>query len=559
MLLRLSIIIALVAATFTCSAQFIQKTSEKFSRADTLRGMLRPERTCFDVKHYSINLELFIKEKSISGFVEMKFEALTDFKKMQIDLYPNMSIDSIVYKSSNCHYTREFGAIFIDLPNIKKSSIDSIRVFYHGVPKIAKNAPWDGGFVWSHDNNKNPWIGVACESEGASLWWPCKDHPSDEPDSVNFTMTVPYSMTCVSNGQLVHKTALGDTRNTFEWKVTNPINIYNVTFYVGDYYLIDGEYIDFKDRKLSKKYWVIGKKFFVAKLHFKQVDGMLHAYEQYFGPFPFFDDGYSLVEAPYLGMEHQSGIAYGNNYNSGYLGGRIPADQKFDYIVIHESAHEYWGNSVSADDRADMWIHESFATYCEALYVEWINNYQKSVEYLLYQKPGISNRSPIVGPRDVAYDGWKDSDMYIKGSWMLHSLRNTVNDDQMWFKYLRALYDHFKISVTNTTEIVKFTNDYFKKDYTPFFQQFLMFNSLPILEYYVENKGGGILLYYRWKSDVEHFNMPQKIGNGTDLWRIFPETKWKRTIFKNITKENFKIDESSFLMEIQKMAAKPNI
>lgn len=559
MFIRILILFSALIYSHLSFSQFVQSTTEKFTHADTLRGMLRPERNCYDVTHYKIVLELFPGSKSISGFVEMSYNAKSDFNRMQIDLFSNLVIDSIMHGVQKCSYFREANAVFIDLPKQLAGTNSSIVTYYHGAPIAAKNPPWDGGFVWKTDKNKNPWIGVACEGIGASLWWPCKDHPSDEPDSLSFSMTVPNALTCISNGNLVQKTSLGDGRNTFQWKVSYPINLYNVTFYAGDYYLIDDAYIDFKNRKLDIDYWTLGRKVQVATLHFKQVEGMLHAYEHYFGPYPFFNDGYALVESPYLGMEHQSAIAYGNNYNRGYLGGRIPDDQNFDYIIIHESAHEYWGNSVTADDHADLWIHESFTTYCEALYVEWINNYNKAVEYLMYQKPSIKNISPLVGPRDVNYEKWHDSDIYTKGSWVLHSLRNTVNNDSLWFAYLKSLYNHFAGGVTNTTEVVNFTNKFFSKNYTPFFRQFLMYSQLPQLEYYIEKHGKGIVLYYRWLSDVGNFEMPQKIGNGSKLYRIFPTNNWKKTRFRDINPDNFKIDETSFLMKTSQLTIKPKI
>lgn len=540
-------------------AQFIQTTTEKFTRADTLRGSLRPERNCYDVIHYNIDLELLVADKAITGFVDMRFKVKNDFNRLQIDLFDNMIIDSILLGGQKCTYTREFNAVFVDVPKQHSGTEATLRTYYQGRPVIAKNAPWDGGFVWKTDTNKNPWVAVACEGTGASLWWPCKDHPADEPDSLSFSMTVPHSLTCISNGNLIGKTPLGDGKNKFHWKVTYPINLYNVTFYAGDYYLIDDEYLDFKHRRLDIDYWTLGEKTFKAKLHFRQVDGMLHAYEHYFAPYPYFNNGFALVESPYLGMEHQSAIAYGNQYNRGYLGGRIPDDQNFDFIIIHESAHEYWGNSVTADDHADLWIHESFTTYCEALYVEWINNYKKAVDYLVYQKPYIKNLSPMVGPRDVNYNNWKDSDIYYKGSWMLHSLRNTINNDSMWFGYLKAVYTHFAGSVTNTTAVVDFTNQYFNKDLTPFFRQFLMYKELPVFEYFIDKKGKNIDLYYRWNCQVKEFDMPQKVTNGREVFRIFPTGKWQKHRLKDFSVENFKLDETSFLMGTYKVTQKPKI
>ncbi len=549
-MLKLSAIVFSICLALPAYAQFIQHTQERFTHADTLRGMLRPERTCIDVKYYKLDIEVLIKEKAISGSVQMDYDVLEDTRKIQIDLYSNMIVDSILYEGKQCKYIRDYNAVFVDIPLETKGTKGSITSYYHGKPTIARNPPWDGGFVWSKDKGKRPWIGVACEGPGASLWWPCKDHPTDKPDSVSISITTPDSLACVANGNMANKIPIENHRTKFTWKVSYPINLYNITFYIGDYYLIDdAEYKDFSGRKLNIQYWILNKKFTVARLHFKTLPEMLHAYEFYFGPYPFFNDGYALVESPYLGMEHQGAIAYGNSYMRGYLGGRIPDDQNFDYIVVHESAHEYWGNSVTADDAADQWIHESFATYTESLYIEFIQNYQKALEYLIYQKPDIKNKYPIVGPRNVNYDNWKDADQYYKGSWMLHSLRNSIHDDKLWFNYLKDMYRYFAGKVINTTEIVKFTNDYLKKDYTAFFQQFLMYAQLPVFEYHLKKKGKGIELSYRWNSEVQGFDMPILIGNKDRWWRIYPLTKWQTLKMKDIPIDQFRIDDTSFLFE----------
>lgn len=553
-MLKFIVLFFITTLSLSVKAQFIQQAHDKYSHADTLRGMLRPERTCIDVHFYKLDIEVLIKDKAIIGSVEMDYEIKSDTRKIQIDLYSNMFIDSILCQGKKCNYTRDFNAVFVDIPFQTKASFGSLVTYYHGKPTVAKNAPWDGGFVWSKDKSKRPWIGVACEGAGASLWWPCKDHPSDEPDSVSISVTTPDSLSCIANGNMTGKQSLDNHRTKYTWKVNYSINLYNVTLYIGDYYLIDDTvYNDFKDNKLNIKYWILNKKFTVAKLHFKHIPEMLHGYEHYFGPFPFFKDGYSLVESPYLGMEHQSAIAYGNNYMRGYLGGRMPADQNFDYIIIHESAHEYWGNSVSADDHADLWIHESFATYTEALYVEWIQNYQKAVEYLYYYKPNIRNKTPMVGPRNVNYNNWKDSDIYYKGAWMLHSLRNTINKDSLWFNYLKDLCLHFAGKVTNTTEIVQFTNSYLKKDYTSFFQEFLMNSNLPVFEYNIKKKGKGLILSYRWNSSVQGFNMPLRVGNDEKWWRIYPSNKLQTIKLKEIAPDKFRMDEYSFLFDSLKV------
>ncbi|MFZ9954718.1 MAG: M1 family metallopeptidase, partial [Flavobacteriales bacterium] len=407
----------------------------QFTLADTLRGSLRPERTCFDVHYYHLNIAVDTANQSISGYNEIHFSAVDDVDRIQLDLYANMTIDSIVFRKFHLDYKRTFNAVFIDFPGtILKGYQEKIRVYYHGSPQVAKRAPWDGGFVWTQDKNARLWMGVACEGAGASLWWPNKDHLSDEPDSMRITCAVPNGLQCIANGNLEWQ-----HQNTFQWKVSYPINNYNVTLNIGDYVHFREYYVSGND-SMPCDYYVLPYNLEKAKVQFKQVKPMLKIYEDLYGRYPFWNDGYALVETPYLGMEHQGAIAYGNRYLPGYRG-QVDSNLHqqgidFDYIIIHETAHEYWGNSVTVQDIADLWIHEGFATYTEALYVEKMHGHQAYMDYMQFLKQGIDNDASIIGTYGVNSEG--SGDMYPKGAWMLHTIRNVVNNDSLFFACLKG-------------------------------------------------------------------------------------------------------------------------
>ncbi|MEM9929625.1 MAG: M1 family metallopeptidase, partial [Bacteroidota bacterium] len=381
-----------------------------FTLADTLRGALRPERTCFDVTYYELHLEVTPTERSIEGHVNMDYRVVQPTKRLQIDLFENMAIDSIKQAGELLSYDRVANAVFVDLPyRLSANSLHRMTIWYGGQPTAAKNAPWDGGFVWSLDHHDRTWVGVACEGTGASLWWPNKDHLSDEPDSMLVSVTVPKRLFVASNGNLREEVELENNyQKRYDWFISYPINNYNVSLGIGSYIHFDSTYVAFDGEVLDLDYYVLDYNEERARKQFRQVGPMLAAFEHYFGKYPFWEDGYALIETPYLGMEHQSGIAYGNRYMRGYLGGLIPDDMDWDFIIIHESGHEYFGNSVSVADHAEMWIHESFATYMEALYVECTAGYEDAVRYLSVFRsyPTIRNQEPILGPTEVNWEDW---------------------------------------------------------------------------------------------------------------------------------------------------------
>jgi len=372
---------------------------KQFTRADTLRGSLRPERTAFDVTYYELHLEVDPNEREIEGRVEMSYRIVHPSKRLQIDLFRNLTIDSIKQDGRHLLFVRDANAVFVDLPgSATENSLHTMSIWYGGKPVAAKNAPWDGGFVWSLDHRDRTWVGVACEGTGASLWWPNKDHLSDEPDSMLVSVTVPKRLFVASNGNLREETELDNGyQKRYDWFVSYPINNYNISLGIGSYVHFDSTYVAFDGEVLALDYYVLDYNEDKARKHFQQVNKMLAAYEHYFGKYPFWDDGYALIETPYLGMEHQSGIAYGNKFMRGYLGGLIPDDMDWDFIIIHETGHEYFGNSISVADHAEMWIHEAFTTYMEALYVEYRFGEKDAQRYIGTQRKFIRNKLPMLG------------------------------------------------------------------------------------------------------------------------------------------------------------------
>lgn len=500
----------------------------QFDRADTLRGSLSKFRN-YDVTYYSLNLKVIPDTKSITGHNTINFLSNHPLDTLQIDLYENMVIDSILWKGKKVEFSREYNTVWLILSETLQKGNHSISVYYHGQPVESHNPPWDGGFIWRTDSTGNPWVAVACEGAGASLWWPNKDHLSDEPDSMHISVTVPEDLIGVANGVLVEKKPNVKGWTTYNWKISYPINNYNVTINIADYSLINDRFITADGDTLQLNYYVLPFNVAKAEKHFQQVKEMLRCFENYLGPYPFINDEYKLVETPYWGMEHQSAIAYGNKYQNNEFG--------FDFIIVHESGHEYWGNSISTWDHGQMWIHESFTTYMEALLVECQKDYQTAIAYLEKQKPLIKNEMAIEQPVAVNFNQWEDADMYYKGSWMLHTIRNIIDDDEKWFGILKDLYNTYKISVVNSGQIIDFINERTDHDLKPVFQQYLHRNNPPVLQYYWQKENENWKLYFRWHQVVEDFSMPVKFKTGPQSHTLMADRDWQSGILKQ--KENF--------------------
>ena len=515
--LKFQLKIVILFYLFCCIHAYSLAQRFEFTRSDSLRGHLNAFRSCFDVKFYDLGIHVDPLMKSISGSNQILMEAVTDFSSIQLDLFSNMVIDSIVYAGQELPYTREGNAFYVHFPDIIQAGQQlNIRIHYHGAPIVAEHPPWEGGFIWAKDSLGRDWMAVSCEGTGASLWWPNKDHLSDEPDSMVVTLEIPGHLMGVSNGRLLDTVSLANGNRRWIWRISYPINNYNITLNIGYYSNFRDSYKGLEGN-LDLDYWVLDYNFEKAREQFRQVQPMLECYEHYFGPYPFRRDGYKLVEAPYWGMEHQSGIAYGNNYQDNEFG--------FDYIIIHESAHEYWGNSVSVSDHGDMWVHESFATYAESLFMEYFHGTHAAIEYLEMQKESINNQQPIQGPLEVNYNNWPDADMYYKGSWMLHSLRHTINNDSVWFSVLKNLCREFKYQTITGSDLIEYVNANTEYDLEPIFDNYLNNAKAPVLKAIDKRKKTARVLKYKWKNVLEDFNMPVEVRYGQDNYRLFPTIK----------------------------------
>jgi len=544
--LLLACVLGLIS--FGANAQ-LGVNKETFTRADSLRGYLSPLRTCYDINYYHLDVKFDIDNKFISGSNLFRFTATEDFTKLQFDLFANLKVEKVVYKGKELPFTREFNAVFVSFPNtIRKGSKDEFTVFYSGNPTIAKHAPWDGGIVYSKDDSGNPWVATACQGIGASIWWPNKDQQADEVDSALISISVPKGLTDASNGRLLKVTDLKNGYTRFDWIVTEPINNYDIEANIGKYSHISDSYMGEKG-KLTLDYWVLDYNVEKAKKQFgENVKDMIKAFEHWFGPYPFYADGYKLIETPHLGMEHQSGTAYGNHYQNGYLGRDLSGTGwglKWDFIVVHESGHEWFGNNITSKDLADMWIHESFTNYSESLFIEQRYGKQAGQEYVHGTRFAIANDRPILGVYNVNKEG--SGDMYYKGGNMLNMIRTIINDDEKWRSILRGLNSTFYHKTVTYDDVVGYINQQSGKNLSPVFDQYLKNRSIPILNF-METGGK---LYVRWISDVKGFNMPVRVKlKGGDYQFITPSTRFMPVTIDGAKKDNIEVDTFNYYIGV---------
>jgi aminopeptidase N len=536
----------LIGLAYQSNAQ-LGATKESFTRADSLRGMLTPLRTCYDINYYHLDVKINFDDKSVNGSNEFAFTATQDFTKLQFDLFANLKIEKILYKGRELPYTREFNAVFITFPNtIKKGSKDRFTVFYGGNPPIARRPPWDGGFIFKKDKSGNPFVSVACQGLGASVWWPNKDHQSDEVDSMLISISVPKDLDEVSNGRLRNIVDKGDGYRQHNWFVANPINNYTISFYIGKYAHWTDTYNGEKG-PLTIDYWALKEDSAQARPHWDaDVKPMLKSFENWFGPYPWYKDGYKLVQAPHLGMEHQSAVAYGNQFKKGYMGMDLSGTGhglKWDYITVHESGHEWFANNVTTKDIADMWIHEGFTQYSEVLFTESTQGKQAGNEYMLGISQGIQNKQPITGPYNVNKEG--DQDMYPKGAALVHTIRQLINNDEKFREMLRGINSTFYHTTTTSKEVEAYIAKKSGLKLDKVFDQYLHYAKAPVLEYKIDNG----TLSYRWITDVKGFDMPIKVTlTASSYTTINPTNDWQTTkIDASITSDSFKADPGYYI------------
>jgi aminopeptidase N len=524
-----------------------------FTRADSLRGGLTPLRTCYDVTFYDLSITVDTVSRSIAGSNTITFIVKNEFDLMQVDLFENMKIDRIIFDGrTTLRFERELNAVYVHFPQtLKANKIHSITIYYAGTPQEAKRPPWEGGFTWARDAENNHWIAVTCQGLGASSWWPNKDHQSDEPDSMRMSVAVPSNLMNVSNGRLRKKEELDHGLTRYVWFVSYPINNYNVTLNIAKYAHFSDIHLSGKDT-LTLDYYVLPEHLAKAQRQVEQVTPMMKCFEQHFGPYPFLRDGYKLVECPHTGMEHQSAVAYGNHYVGGYRGfASSEVGLMFDFIIIHETAHEWWGNSVTSNDIADMWIHESFGAYAEAVYVECMFGYDKAMQYVNGKKTGVLNDRPIIGTYGVHKAG--SGDMYNKGQLVLNTLRHAIDNDSLWWDILKSIAQRYKYTSIDAKEIIALVNEKTKADYAYFFSQYLSHTNPPRLEAVLRRKGPKTEVRYRWLADVEDFRMPVTVKAGEGRFIVLqPTTSWQSLHLDYADPRDFVHVENQFYIDFKK-------
>lgn len=541
----LSLICAgLIGFSTSCTAQPLS-SKKVFTHQDTLRGSITPERSWWNVLKYDITVEPDFETKTIKGFNTISFAVLQSGNKMQIDLQQPMELLSAKWNNTAIPFTRDGNVFYLQFANaLPAGTTQQISLEFGGKPREAVRPPWDGGWIWRTDSKGQPWMSVACQGLGASVWYPCKDHQSDEPDQgAALSIITPTGLTAVGNGKLASQETTGNGKTTFKWVVTNPINSYNIIPYIGKYTHF-GETYNGEKGALQCDYWVLDYNLDKAKSQFKQVPQMLKCFEHWFGPYPFYEDSYKLVESPHLGMEHQSAVAYGNKFQNGYLGTDLSGSgwgSKWDFILIHESGHEWFANNITTNDIADMWVHEGFTNYSESLFTECEFGKKAGSEYVIGLRKNISNDIPVQGPYGVNQEG--SGDMYYKGANMIHTIRQIINDDELFRNILRGLNKDLYHQTVTAKQVEEYINQKSGKDFTKVYEQYLTTTKIPVLEY--KSKKGYI--EYRWNNVVDGFEMPVKVEIGGKEQFIQATTSWQSIKLSNGQQEAFKVDSNYFV------------
>jgi aminopeptidase N len=502
-----------------------QESAGPPTRADTLRGSITPQRAWWDVTFYDLRVRVDPAARAVRGSTGITYRVLQPAQEMQIDLQEPLEVDSVVQDGRRLTFRRDGNAFFVALQSPQRAGESrTVTVHYHGAPRVAANAPWDGGFVWSRDEAGAPWVATAVQGLGASAWWPNKDTQTEEPDSQRIAITVPDPMVNVSNGRLRGTTKNGDGTTTYEWFVTSPINNYNVTVNAGSYAHFSDTYPGERGT-LTLDYYPLAANLEKARRQFQQVRPVLACFEGWFGPFPWYEDGFKLVETPHLGMEHQSAVAYGNHYQNGYRGRDLSGTGEgndWDFIIVHEVGHEWFGNNITTRDIADMWVHEGFTNYSEGLYVECLRGKEAGARYLRGLRRNIQNAAPVQGPFGVNREG--SSDMYYKGSNMIHTIRQIVNDDAKWRGILRGLNSTFRHQIVTGEQVQRYISQQAGVDLSRVFEQYLTTTRIPVLEH----RARGGRLQYRWADVVPGFDMPVRVTVGGGAPRVLrPTLQWQ--------------------------------
>jgi aminopeptidase N len=538
----ISLVLALLAAPLGAQAPTPP------THADTLRGSIGPARAWWDVEFYDLRVAIDPADSSVRGSNGITYRVLRAPvpRTMQIDLQTPLEVDSMIQDGRRLTYTRDGNAFFATLGTAQRAGERrSVTVYYHGKPRVARRPPWDGGIAWQTDSLGRRWIATANQGLGASVWWPTKDTQADEPDSQRVAITVPDPLVNVSNGRLRAVTHNAGGTTTYEWFVTSPINNYDVAVNAGAYEHFADVYRG-EDGPLTLDFWTLGYHRQAAEHQFRQVPAMLACFEHWFGPYPWYRDGYKLVEAPHLGMEHQSAVAYGNHFQNGYLGRDLSQSGfglQFDFIIVHESAHEWWGNNITTKDVADMWVHESFANYAEALYTECRFGPRAGAAYAIGVRGNVRNDRPIVAAYGVNVEG--SGDMYYKGGSMLHTIRQLVNDDEKWRGVLRGLNATFWHQTVTGEQVQRYVSEQSGIDLSKVFAQYLTTTRIPVFEYRME----GASVAYRWADAVPGFDMPVRVSvGGGAMQALKPTAEWQTVALPAGGPRTVKVDDNFYVI-----------
>ena len=548
---RFSFVPFLLTAALSQAAPLAAQDTLRFTHADTLRGSNGPARAWWKTTFYDLHVRVNPADSSITGYNGIVYRVLRANQEMQVDLQPPLVVDSMVQDGRSVSYRRDGNALFVSLAKPQREGDrNTVTVYYHGKPVAAKRPPWDGGYIWQHDSLGNRWTSTANEGLGASVWWPNKDLLSEEPDSQRIAITVPDPMVDVSNGRLRSTTHNSDGTTTFEWFVVSPINNYSVSVNAGTYTHIADSF-DGEGGKLTMDYWPLAYHRDVAAEQFKQAKSMMACFEHWFGPFPWYEDGYKLVEAPHLGMEHQSAVAYGNHYHNGYLGRDLSNTGhglKWDFIIVHESAHEWWGNSITDKDGADMWVHEGFANYSESLYTECLEGTKAGAEYQIGTRRLVKNDRPIIGHYGVNDEG--SGDKYYKGGNMLHTIRQIVADDEKWRGILRGAQKTFRHQTIMGQQLEDYISKEAGVDLSKVFSQYLRTTKIPVFEYKID----GTTLSYHWANVIAGFDMPVRVAYAAAGYSLMKPTETWQTARLPAANAEVRVDEN-FYVDVRNLAA----
>jgi aminopeptidase N len=535
-------ILLLTLATAVLSAQ--PPAPREPTHGDILRGAYGPYRANNDLLFYHLDVRVDPEKKFLSGKNTIRFKMLQDATRIQLDLHAALNVDKILLGDTVLKYERDSGAVFVDFPEtLRTGRTYNIDFHYSGNPVETGRF---GAIAFRKDPSGHPWINTACEGIGASVWWPNKDQWRDEVESMEISVSIPNDLVDVSNGKFLGKTDLGDGYTRWDWLVQYPINNYDVSLNIGNYQ-------HWADRlgDLPLDFYALPENLEKAKKQFAQAKGMLEAYQHYFGEYPFQKDGYKLIEAPYSGMEHQSAVTYGNHFANGYLERDwtgVGISPRFDFIIIHESGHEWFGNSISAADVSDMWIHEGWTTYLECLYVEYMWGRDDALKYTNAYKSKVRNLQPIITPRGINRE--PPQDQYFKGALFLNTLRSVVNDDARWWTLIHDFYQHFKYQNIMTEDVVQYFNQQTGMNLTPIFDQYLRHTALPALEL-KWNEGEGTVSY-RWKADESAFRMPVRAG-ARDHWQILQPTVEWQTLKTPLNRDDFEVATHLYFVNVTKL------